>query len=931
MPGRPRSTMVSRASLSSPPPSPAEIPDDPKVARFSVARASLRRARDILAVAAAAGAVSLLVRTPPETNETDRAAALAAVLKQRGLVAQAADIVWVDAPKGVGGSLGAISRALVRARTEASDPADLYLAETRLSPEGVLLGVGDTFNLTDTSGAEESRPIVRGERFVYVARPLVAGASQTVHVVDLGGQDVPASAGWTRAERAQNAITNYQATGQLRGLEERVFAIEKEGAGHAGAAGSSAGDAAPAAAADAAPEVTADLDGETLTVRFAGSVQAIPLDKPATLPAWLRAEPSELARPPTFVQWSVDRVRSIPWVGDDTMQTVKAIAFTLKDFAERNKEAVTGDTGAEDIASDLGQTNLSEPTRTMPVDPEIGWPPSPLEPYVTPSLPGEGQWNVQDSDPVIHVAPGLPPAVLTTFIRSDRGRKATRVYVALWDPRQIELHMMAGQAEPKTATGETGPGLIPRSPEVLRRVIAASNAGFQALHGEFGMMADGVVYLPPKPFAATVAVRRDGATVFGTWPEDPAVPPEIVSYRQNMTVMVQDEKFNPYGRTWWGGTPPGWPDKTHTVRTGICLTREDFVAYFYGADISPEALAQAMIQTRCKFGIALDMNAGHSGLEFYQVAPEKELSPLAPGVQLGGDLVEGEVPGFEGWRFRSRRFIKGMGLMNFPRYIKREGRDFFYMTLRQMLPGKALVSGAKEPEKGEGEWRLKGLPQHGFPYAVASTDVRPDGARPDVKVRVLKIDPRLVTSAPAGKGAGGKTVAVLDAGEAPAEATGVSLWHSTGAFSIGHAAPVPEALRLASGAAEPGSAIAALGVSDDDGMLVYAELSAAPAAPSAADGKLLADLLKQAGCSSHVFLRAAWGLALGGDTTLAGAATHPPSGPAAVRLARVLAPGAGRFFEGTPVVPFDKWYALQAKRIRYFKKPKQEAGGDENQ
>ncbi len=138
-------------------------------------------------------------------------------------------------------------------------------------------------------------------------------------------------------------------------------------------------------------------------------------------------------------------------------------------------------------------------------------------------------------------------------------------------------------------------------------------------------------------------------------------------------------------------------------------------------------------------------------------------------------------------------------------------------------------------------------------------------------------------------------------------------------------------MRLASGAGEPGSAIAALGVSDDDGMLVYAELSAPPPAPGAADGKVLADLLKKAGCSSHLFLRAPWSLALGGDTSLSGAATHPPSGAAAVRLARVAAPGAGRFFEGTPVVPFDKWYALQAKRIRYFKKPKQEAGGDENQ
>lgn len=924
--------MVSHADHPSPP-SAAESPlgKPPPPARLSVARASLLRLRDIAAVSVVAGLLSQVLASPPKTEHTDRAAALAAVLGQRGLTAEPADIAWVDAPRGVAGALGAVSRAVVRARAEVGEPADIYLAETTLSPEGVLLGAGDVHNLTETSGAEESRPVVRGQRIVFVTRPLMEGASQTVHVIDLQGQSVPAEAGWTRMERAQNAITNYQSTGQLRGVSARVFALEGEG-------GPGAGDAAvepeqppqdrPRAAV-AAPDVTADLDGETLIVRHAGKAQAIPLDRPATLPPWLRAQPSDLARPPTLVQWSVDRVRTIPWVGDDTMQTVKAVAFTLLDFAMRNKEAVTGDTGAEDIAKDLGQTNLESPTRTIPVDPEIGWPPSPLEPYVTPALGGEGQWNAQDSDPVIHASAGLPPAVLTTFIRSDRGRKATRVYVALWDPRQVELHMMAGTVEPKTATGETGPGLIPRSPEVLRRVIAASNAGFQALHGEFGMMADGVVYLPPKPYGATVAVKRDGSTVFGTWPEDQTVPPDIVSYRQNMTVMVLDEKFNPYGRTWWGGTPPGWADKTHTVRTGICLTREDFVAYFYGADISPEALGQAMIQTRCKYGIALDMNAGHSGLEFYQVAPEKELSPLAPGVQLGGDLVEGDVPGFEGWRFRARRFIKGMGLMNFPRYIKREGRDFFYMTLRQMLPGKPLVPGVKTPEKGEGEWRLKGLPQHGFPYALAMTELRPDAAREGAKVRVLKIDPRLVAPAPVGKAPGAKTVAIVDAGQAPGEGA-TSLWHSTGAFSIAPAAPVADAMRLATGVAEPGAAVAAIGVSDEDGMLVYAELEAVPQAPSPADGKLLADLLRKAGCASHVFLAAPWTLALGGDTSLAGTAMHPPSGAGAVRLARASAPGAGRFLESTAIVPFDKWYALQAKRIRYFKKPKQEAG-DEGQ
>ena len=36
-------------------------------------------------------------------------------------------------------------------------------------------------------------------------------------------------------------------------------------------------------------------------------------------------------------------------------------------------------------------------------------------------------------------------------------------------------------------------------------------------NGEYGMMSDGVIYLPPKPYGATVAVLRDGSTAFGSW------------------------------------------------------------------------------------------------------------------------------------------------------------------------------------------------------------------------------------------------------------------------------------------------------------------------------------------------------------------------------------------------------------------------------
>ncbi len=852
----------------------------------------------------------------------DRANALATELSRRGIATRAEDVTFVDPPRGVFGALGATSRAIVRTPPVAGDPNDLFLVYAKLSPEGVLLDVGGMFNITETTGADESIPSVEGERLAYVAQPLVAGSHATVHVVELSGQTGDIG-DFGRVERAQLAITNAQETGQVRGIGKRAFAVSKDepsGAenGHGAEENpddESAAETAPSDAEPAVSRVRCALEKDVLIVTDEGRQARVPLTGEANLPAWLNAVDHEVARPGNVITWAVDRVRAV--VGDEAMQTIKAVAFTGLEIVLRGREDMRDENAAAlDIAADLGQETLEAPTRAIPIDPEIGWPPSPLDPWITPALPGEGQWNPQDKDPFVRRAEGVPPAFVTTYIRPDKSRKTTRVFIALWDPRQVELHMMAGTVEPKGATGEAGPGLIPRDPAVLERVVAASNAGFQALHGEFGMMADGVMYLPPKPYAATIAVLRDSNTTFGTWPEDQSIPTDILSYRQNMTVLVQDEKYNPYGRTWWGGTPPGWADKTHTVRTGMCLTKEKFVAYFYGADLGPEGLAQSMIQTRCTYGLALDMNAGHSGLEFYTVARTADFPPLGRPLQNDWE-AEGTVSGIDGFKFRGRRFIRGMGLMNFPRYIRREARDFFYMTLRHMLPGSNIAPIVQPAAEGEGVFRVKGLPQHGFPYALATTEMRLDAAMPDAKVRLVKIDPRVVSASPVTNRASGKTVAVMDAGPAEPGTTAASLWASTGAFAIGTEPPVEGALRIATGTTQ--AAVAAVGVTDVDGMLLYAELTTAGVPPPDA-AKKLDELLKNAGASSRVLLAKPLALALGGDTDLAGTAVHPPSTPTAVRLARIEAPGAKRFHESTPIVPLSTWYPLQAKRIRYFKK-----------
>ena len=60
-----------------------------------------------------------------------------------------------------------------------------------------------------------------------------------------------------------------------------------------------------------------------------------------------------------------------------------------------------------------------------------------------------------------------------------------------------------------------------------------------------------------------------------------------------------------------------------------------------------------------------------------------------------------------------------------------------------------LATAIAPKEPGEGEWRTKGLPQHGFPYAVATTSLRPDASAPtgEATTRTLDFPTTQVTGA----------------------------------------------------------------------------------------------------------------------------------------------------------------------------------------
>lgn len=835
--------------------------------------------------------------------------ALAKTLSSRGTSCTAEDVTWITPRRGLLASISGHARALVRAHM-GDDPSDLYLVEAHLSPEGALLAVSGTWNITQTSGVDESRPLLRGERAVYTtsADGLVTG----LHVLDLAGSSIDSGADLSALQRVQVKLTNLQQTGQTQGIVHTAFAFDP---------------IARRGAFDWREDGMVEAHADDHVILIDPSRKAVVAGA-----EFVRIVPDERARPGNLVTWAVDRVRALPWVGDDRMQWLKAMTFTLLDKLHPRR------TTAEDVRNELGIAGPSRASAATFTDPDTGWPPSPIAPMVSPPIAGEGRWIALDADPFITPTAHGPPAFVTTFLRPDVHRPDVRVYVTLWDPRQIALHIEAGTVEPISANGEHGPGMIARTPEVVGHLVAAFNGGFQAQHGEYGMQADGIEYLPPKPYAATVFELRDGSNAFGAWPDSPDVPEDVVAFRQNLTALVQDGRFNPWGRTWWGGTPPGWPDQVHTTRSALCVTKENFVGYFYSTSISADDLAQGMLAARCTFGIHLDMNPGHAGFEFYNVAPQGGLAPLGRRLQSDWE-AEGPVPDMPGYVFRSRRMIRAMGHMLFPRYIQRESRDFFYLTSRSILPSApvAAAASARADAGGgpaaavdtdvasarEGVWRTKDLPQHGFPFALATTWLHGGLSASDgsarTKLHVAVVDPRTV--APSESAQPDSPTVVAFAG--PVRGAFALEW-AAAAFSIAPAGPTSDASALVAGVgfndARAASARASAGVEDDSGDLVWIELSDSAVADASTSAAMDA-ALQRIGCSRRMAIPGGARALLGGTVDIAGNPIDAAMPLVVSRLARARAPDAHSIFTDTPIVPIQVWQPLQKKRVRYFYKP----------
>ena len=539
-----------------------------------------------------AGSLALGARSqipdPPELS----VAGLAGMLGEAvGGPVAAEDIAWAPSSGAVGDVLCG-RRVLFLARTNSDSPRDLYLARVRVSLGGQPVLLNSLYNLTRTPVGDESALQLVGSRAVFATTAFEQ--VQGVTVLELAGvrrEDRPAS--WWGV--ALSRLSSLLGTGAEMGRSSIVLELPVRRA-------------------------ALELNAETLTVDVGESRRNLTYrlnDRTLTGEADARPYGASLQihaeRDKALVLWVVDTVRAV--VGPVPIAQLETLVFGARDAVKRAVYAVLpgGAThrlsAGQSASAELAKERLEPPSEAV-------WPPAAIPSIWEASAEGEGEWSSVRL-PGKAPDPGQAELFAQTMIRPDPNRPYVELQLTAMDMRRLELRMEAGYEDPRPLTGPPGAGHLPKDPDVSRRVVATFNGGFKTTHGEYGMMVNRRVLVPPVSGGATVVLRRGGDVGFGSWPSASKIPPDLLSFRQNLEPLVDDGKANPSGRAAWGWHLAG--ESVFTERTALCLTHQQQVLYAWSQAISAPVLARGLIAAGCDYAIHLDMNPKHCGLVFTSI------------------------------------------------------------------------------------------------------------------------------------------------------------------------------------------------------------------------------------------------------------------------------------------------------------------------
>ncbi len=583
--------------------------------------------RQRMRLAGSAALLALGMRCASASPPDATVAGLAELLgRSVGGAVDPADISW-EPRSGMLSETFLGRRVLFLAAAEQGRPRDLYRARVRVSLDGKPIEVRETRNITGTPLGDDAALELQNGKAMFAT--VAFGRIQGVTVLDVDGiRDEDRPQGWF--DRLLLAITSFQQTATLAGVgrTDLVFDVP----------------ARQAVLTYELPTLNIDLGDRTRNLVY-DAQQRVVRGPDGGQAYGVRAVPQR-HDPKPFVLWSVDTVRAE--VGPEPIAWLEEKVFGAKDAVKRRAYALFS--SAEETAlnptpaavASVHHLDASELT-----DGSELWPPPAIPSLWKEPKAGEGEWTPATYPflrPVTAAGSSEAPAYFyRTFIRPDAKRPYSQVLLIAMDMRQLELGMEAGFEDPKPLTGPPGSGRLPREKETLDRVVATFNGAFKTTHGQYGMMVDRRVLLPPVPGGATIVVDQEGKVGMGNWPRSTEIPDEIVSFRQNLDPLVEDGVVNPSGRYVWGWQLSG--TSVMTQRTAICVTPVGHLYYAWGEEIDAPTLSQALRQAGCAYAMHLDMNPGHCGFVFTDIVDSRRkqfnLAKADPNMKIGPEKYVG--------------------------------------------------------------------------------------------------------------------------------------------------------------------------------------------------------------------------------------------------------------------------------------------------
>ncbi|HEY4120223.1 MAG TPA: phosphodiester glycosidase family protein [Byssovorax sp.] len=369
---------------------------------------------------------------------------------------------------------------------------------------------------------------------------------------------------------------------------------------------------------------------------------------------------------PGFGPFVADTARAV--LGQGVVAWAEDVSYDLQDRVNRLRykdakpttfwDAPSGAPVAKPAAPTVAAPTPSGSASAAPAASAAAAPDFPPPPYTAPypsvASDGEGQWVPIDD------GSGAPPVMYKSLVHPDPKRAFAAVAVVALDLRRVSLHMMPGTQEPANDKIPTSkrPGLIPKDAD--DSLVAAFNGGFKAIHGHYGMMFDGDVYVAPRDIGCTIAIYKDDSIKIRTWPKLKDEQESMLGWRQTPPCLVEDGKTNSaldveYNKN-WGATVSG---ETVIRRSAIGIDASGHTLFYgIGEAVTAQALSRAMKAVGVDSAAQLDVNYSYPRFLFYPPVAKGETprvgSALIPKIDYTKDQYVGRP----------------------------EPRDFFYVTRR---------------------------------------------------------------------------------------------------------------------------------------------------------------------------------------------------------------------------------------------------------